>query len=136
MKWLYIFVVAICLSLFQPFDVVAKRSTKQRSYTQLQFDKTTHDFGTILRERHKYNCVFKVENIGTEPLVIFKVLTSCSCLKAHYSRRPIMPGESIYIRVTIEAEKVQEGIFHRVIEIYSNAGKSLLSVQGTSVKKR
>ena len=136
MSRLYILLAAVAMLLLLPLNVEAKRPPKQGVYTQLKFDKTNHDFGTILRERRKYNCVFEVENIGSEPLVVLKVLTSCSCLKAHYSRRPIMPGETSYIRVTIEAEKMQEGVFHRVIELYSNAGKSLFTVQGTSVRKR
>lgn len=121
--------------LFAPLHASAKRSAKEPLYTTVAFDKTKHDFGTILRERRKYNCVFRITNNGDQPLVILKIQTSCSCLKAHYSRRPIMPSESAYIRVSIEAEKIQVGIFHRAIELYSNAGLSVLTVEGISVPK-
>lgn len=136
MRLLYLLFGVLFITLALPQNAEAKRPPKDVEQTQIVFDKMSHDFGTILRERRKYNCVFTAENVGQEPLVILNVSTSCSCLKAHYLRRPIMPGESVYIRVTIEAEKMQEGVFHRVVEVSSNAGKSLLSVKGTTVKKR
>lgn len=97
------------------------------------FDKKIHNFGDVPRENRNYSCSFVVENRSDEPLVLLSVNTSCSCLKAHYSRRPIKVGESATISMELEAEKMEPGVFRRVVEVVTNAGKYLITVQGNSV---
>ncbi len=99
------------------------------------FDKSQYDFGVVPRHRCEYSCTFTMTNVGSEPVVILGVDTSCSCLKARYSRRPIAAGGSAEIRVLLEAAKVNDGVFNRVIKVRTNKGVSLLIVRGVSVEK-
>lgn len=74
-------------------------------------------------------------NDGDEPLVIKKITKACSCLTVSFSRRPVLPGEASVIKIKYEPHKIEEGIFHRVIQIYSNSpeGVRLLTIQGNSI---
>ena len=70
----------------------------------------------------------------TVPLVVTRVFTSCSCLKASYSKRPIPPGGTGVIRITYEPYKSEPGTFYKVIQVYSNSteGRTVITVQGSS----
>jgi hypothetical protein len=85
------------------------------------FEKTEHDFGNIPHRSPKVECRFAFTNDGASPLVITKVLTSCSCVKVNYPKKPVPPGGRGEIVVTYEVNKKEAGVFYKVIEIYSNA---------------
>ena len=54
------------------------------------FDKTTHEFGTILW-KNPVTATFKITNKGDKPLVISNVTTSCEmCIRDSY--RPLPDG--------------------------------------------
>ena len=84
------------------------------------FDKKVFDFGDVLRDK---------------PLVLLSVKTSCSCLKASYVRRPLKIGQSTEIVMTLEAAKMEPGVFNRVVEVNTNAGIFYITVRGNSVEK-
>jgi hypothetical protein len=100
------------------------------------FDKKVFDFGNVLRENKNYTCTFIVENQTDKPLVLLSVNTSCSCLKATYSRRPLKVGQKGVITMVLEAAKMDVGVFHRVIEVHTNAGVNYMTVKGNSVEKK
>ena len=99
------------------------------------FDKKVFDFGDVLRENKNYTCTFIVENQTDKPLVLLSVKTSCSCLKASYVRRPLKIGQSTEIVMTLEAAKMEPGVFNRVVEVNTNAGIFYITVRGNSVEK-
>ena len=101
----------------------------------ISFDKKEYDFGNIVRENKEYTCTFLLENKTDKPLVLLSVNTSCSCLKARYSRRPLKVGESTAITMVLEASKMDKGVFHRVVEVDTNAGISRIVVKGNCVLK-
>ena len=84
--------------------------------------------GDLVRE-------FTFTNDGTVPLVVTRVITSCSCLKASYFKRPVAPGESGTISIIYEPHKSEPGVFNKVIQIYSNSvdGRDVITVQGNSI---
>ena len=99
------------------------------------FDKKVFDFGNVLRENKNYTCTFVVENQTDKPLVLLSIKTSCSCLKASYVRRPLKVGQTTEIVMTLEAAKMEPGLFNRVVEVKTNAGISYITVRGNSVEK-
>lgn len=100
----------------------------------LHFDTMCYDFGDVQHENKSHTCHFSFENRGEEPIVLLSVQTSCSCLKADYSRRPVRAGEKGDIAILLEASKVDVGVFHRVIKVQTNKGLYLLTVKGHSVE--
>lgn len=127
MKRLFAIVALLMLS----FSAMAE----QKNEGGVVFDKSVFDFGNVQRENRDYSCSFIIENRAEKPLVLLSVKTSCSCLKAKYSRRPLKTGEKSCITMTLEAAKMEPGIFHRVVEVETNAGVYRIIVKGNSVAK-
>lgn len=101
----------------------------------LRMDSATYDFGNVPRKGGDLTKEFVFVNEGTAPLVITRVVTSCSCLKASFPKRPVSPGDRAVIRITYEPHKSEPGVFHKVIQVYSNSvtGRQILTVQGCSI---
>ncbi len=96
----------------------------------------TYNFGNVPRKGGNLEKEFVFRNEGTAPLVIVRVLTSCSCFKATFPKRPVAPGQEGVIRIVYEPLKSEPGTFNKVLQIYSNSvtGRELLTVQGNSVE--
>jgi hypothetical protein len=103
----------------------------------IEFEETEYDFGNIDHKLSKAECRFTFINDGTAPLVITKILTSCSCVKTEYPKKPIPPGGKGEIKVTYEVNKKEAGMFYKVVEIYSNSidRRNNLIVKGNAVKR-
>jgi hypothetical protein len=82
------------------------------------FDKTTHDYGTIIVNSDG-NCLFTFTNKGTEPLLISNVQASCGCTVPDWTREPVAPGQTGTIKVTYNTAII--GAFHKSITVSSNA---------------
>lgn len=101
---------------------------------RLRVERPTYNFGDVSRKGGDLVHEFVFTNDGTAPLVVTRVVTSCSCLKTSYPKRPVPPGESGVILVTYEPHKSEPGAFNKVIHIYSNSvdGRDVITVQGNS----
>ena len=82
------------------------------------FDKTTHEFGTILW-KNPVTATFKITNKGDKPLVISNVTTSCGCTVADWTKEPIAPGKTGIVSSTFDAKAI--GRFQKSVGIYCNA---------------
>ncbi|MCS6928258.1 MAG: DUF1573 domain-containing protein [Saprospiraceae bacterium] len=60
----------------------------------------------------------EVRNISDENLILLEVLSGCHCTVAEWTKEPIPPGNSGYIRVVFDAK--EEGEFYKVISIRTN----------------
>ena len=126
--------ICLCLvSLLFAAGVVAQEKVGPK----MTFDSATHNFGEVARKGGDLVKEFRFVNNGDEPLVIKKITKSCSCTTVSYSRKPVMPGQSGVITIKYEPHKVEEGVFNRVIQIYTNASNKarILAIQGNSVEK-
>lgn len=132
MKRLLLFI----MSLFGVAQLSLAAMSDESQVSDIEFSATTCDFGVVPRQNRSYHCEFIYTNKGEKPIVVLGVQTSCSCLKADFSRRPVRPGEQGRIVIELEAAKVDDGVFHRVVKVQTNLGVSLLTVQGKSVPKR
>lgn len=95
-----------------------------------------HNFGDVARKGGSLVQDFVFRNEGSAPLVIVRVLTSCSCFKASFPKRPVPPGGEGVISVTYEPLKSEPGTFSKVLQIYSNSvtGREVITVQGNSIE--
>ena len=102
----------------------------------LKLHATSYHFGDVARRGGDLEYELRYTNEGTTPLVVTRVVTSCSCLKAHFQRRPLAPGQEGVIRIVYEPQKSEPGVFNKVIQIYSNArdGRAIFTVQGNAVE--
>ena len=99
----------------------------------LRLAETLWNVGDVPRKGGDVTHDFRFRNEGTEPLVVLRVITSCSCVKASFPKR----GEGV-IRITYQPHKSEPGTFHKVIRIQSNAeaGDDLLVVQGCAIEQQ
>lgn len=119
------------------FVMMAMCACAQSSRPVMVFDRLTHNFGDVPRKGGDLIKEFRFVNKGDAPLVIKKITKSCSCTTVNYSRKPVMPGQTGVITIKYEPHKVEEGVFNRVIQIYTNASKKarILAIQGNSIEK-
>lgn len=109
--------------------------TEKQDGPQFAFESVEYDFGEIPHKSRKVECRFEFVNEGSAPLVITKTLTSCTCVKVSYDKKPVMPGCEGVITVSYEVNKKEPGIFYKVIEVYSNAPEkhTNLVIKGNAV---
>lgn len=130
-KGVLFFGVAICVAAI--FSQVCASSIYPRipEFFDAAFgwEKTEHDFGTIAKDvpvTHK----FTFTNKGNAPLIITSVKASCGCTVADYSKDPIGPGESGYVKATYNA--ATSGVFSKTVTVNANTseGVVLLGIKG------
>lgn len=101
-------------------------------FAQLSFDSTQYDFGTIEEQGGKRSCTFRATNLGSKPVVLVDVVTTCGCTVPTFSRKPILAGQSTEIVVSYDPEG-RPGAFDRKLHIYGANRERLgvLSIKGT-----
>lgn len=121
-----------------PQERPEKQEKQEKKTAQMTLAEHVHDFGDVPRRGGDLHYEFAYTNTGSAPLVLLRVQTSCSCLKASFSKRPVAPGASEVIRITYEPLKSEPGSFNKVIQVYSNSagGRELLTVQGNALDKQ
>ncbi len=125
---------------FLAFAVNAQQPTTQDPQTdnpnapEISFDKTVHDYGTITQGADG-TCEFKFTNVGKEPLILSKPISSCGCTVPTWPQEPILPGKSDVIKVTYNTNNV--GPINKTVTVYSNAktNRVVLSIKGTVTAK-
>ncbi|MCS7037158.1 MAG: DUF1573 domain-containing protein [Saprospiraceae bacterium] len=60
----------------------------------------------------------EAKNISQEDLVLIEVSSGCHCAVTEWTKEPIPPGQSGFIRVVYDAQR--EGEFYKVIAIRTN----------------
>lgn len=116
MKTLIVFV----FGSFLIYGAMAQEAQiEQKTGPEMAFSEAQFDFGDI-NQGDKVEHVFAFENVGTEPLIITNVQTTCGCTAPNWPRDPIAPGQSSEIKVVFNsAGKI--GRQHKVVTIVSNA---------------
>lgn len=104
---------------------------------ELRLAETVHDFGDVPRRGGDLSCEIGFTNTGDAPLVVMRLITSSSCLRASCSRRPVAPGASGVIRIVYQPLKSESGAFSRIVRIGSNAvaGDRHITVRGNSFEE-
>ncbi len=87
---------------------------------QINFEKTTHNFGTFSEKNPKVTCSFTFTNEGEQPLVINQAIASCGCTVPEYTKEPVKPGEKGEIKVTYNGAGKFPGHFKKSITVRTN----------------
>lgn len=77
-------------------------SAQKKADDVAKFDSETIDMGN-LKQNNPQKAVFKVTNIGTQPLIIETANPTCGCTIGDYTQSPIMPGKQGEISATYNA---------------------------------
>ena len=99
----------------------------------VRFDSTVHDFGRVDTRDGAVGCSFTVTNIGTEPLTILAVTTTCTCTSSTWTRASIAPGKEGTIDVTFTNDEGPYP-FDKTLTVYLTGMEKpvVLHVKGTA----
>lgn len=89
---------------------------------EISFVEKVHDFGNIRSDVGKVSCVFTYTNTGDEPLALTTVSAPCGCTKPEFSPKPLAPGKSGEIKVTLHPTGMK-GEFMKTITVRTNIKK-------------
>lgn len=98
-------------------------------HTKIEIEKHLIDIGKI-KKGGLALAGFKIVNIGVNPLIIKDVTVDCHCTVVEWSKDPLLPGDSVFIKVRYDA--AFPGFFLKKVTVYSNAYQSpvLLVIRG------
>lgn len=93
-------------------------SVDKEALTVVSLSKYKVDLGDFSWNKER-EIEFVISNVGKLPLVINDVITSCGCTKVDYTKKPILPGENIILKIKYKAEQPEH--FNKTITVYCNA---------------
>ncbi|MGM0565354.1 MAG: DUF1573 domain-containing protein [Bacteroidota bacterium] len=91
---------------------------KQDKQPEIEFEKTTHDFGQVIHGE-VVSYYFKFQNNGNADLLIADVSASCGCTVTEYPQEPIKPGEEETLLVTFDSNN-RQGFQNKKITVSTN----------------
>ena len=93
-------------------------SVDKEVLTVISFDKNKVDLGNFSWNKER-ETEFVISNVGKLPLVINDVITSCGCTTVDYTKKPVIPGDNIILKIKYKAEQPEH--FNKTITVYCNA---------------
>lgn len=104
----------------------AYNSTSPSKNTTVETEQREFDLGT-LKQGKPVTVTARFHNVGEFPFVIYDTRASCGCTSINYSKEPTLPGSSMEIEITYNAEDT--GYFNKTISIYGNMDNSPLIIR-------
>lgn len=107
----------------------------------IRFDKKVHDFGDVLIAEGPVSCIFTFTNIGTQPIVVQNVISSCGCTTPEWTREPVRPGATGTIQATFSNDQGPFP-FDKTLTVYVGVGSTslerpvLLRLRGVSHEQK
>ena len=100
-----------------------------------QFAEMEYDFGTI-QEGKVVERVFNFTNNGQAPLVISNITASCGCTSPDWTKSPVQPGETGFVKVVFNSA-AKSGAQSPTVTIQANTNPSVtrLSMRGSVTPK-
>lgn len=86
--------------------------------TTVQVIDSVFDFGTVTDgEKVEFNYRFK--NTGNTPLIVVSASASCGCTVPEKPEKPVLPGETSYIKVVFNSQG-RVGQAHKDVTVIAN----------------
>ena len=103
------------------------------SMAKFNWEMKTHNFGKIPQGK-PVTVDFTYTNDGKTPLVISNVRGSCGCTVTKYSKEPIAPGKTGFVKATFSAAAM--GAFNKSVRVTANVegGNETLYIKGEVIK--
>lgn len=84
-------------------DAVKQTAAAMLDTTTVQLIDSVYNFGKVT-EGEKVTFNFRFKNSGSKPLVIASTSASCGCTVPEKPERPILPGETGFIKVVFNSK--------------------------------
>jgi len=103
-------------------DGLKRTEQALKDSTTVELIDKAYNFGTISEgEKVEYN--FRFKNTGKKPLIITNASASCGCTVPEKPEKPVMPGETSFIKVVFNS-KGKSGHQEKSIIVSSNVKPS------------
>jgi hypothetical protein len=114
-----------------------KQEEAMKNATTVQLIDSVYNFGTIT-EDEKVEFSYRFKNTGTNPLVIFEAHASCGCTIPEKPEKPILPGETGFIKVVFNSSGKKNQHIDKDITVSSNVSPSfpVLKLRGEVKEKQ
>lgn len=98
----------------------------------VEFSETRYFFGTIEETNGPVNHVFMFKNVGTTPVRILNIQSSCGCTTSDYTSTPVAPGGTGYVKGIFDP-KNRPGQFSRTLTVITDGSPEthVLYMEGT-----
>ena len=113
-----LYILALLTASLLPLTTWADNATS-KGKPDIEFVKTTNDFGSIHENGKPVSATFEFTNTGTAPLLIVTASASCGCTKPKFDPKPVMPGQKSQISVTFDPAG-KRGEFDKTVTVRTN----------------
>lgn len=107
-------------------------SSEKQILTTAELNLDYIDFG-IFPKIEKQEQIVEIKNVGTTPLIIQDVSTSCGCTKVEFARKPILVDHIGSLKIVYEAS--ESGHFRKTVDVFCNIASSPLRIVVTGEAK-
>jgi hypothetical protein len=116
--------------------ITVSHTINAQQFADVQFERMDYNFGKIKEEAGPADYNFKFTNTGKIPLIIQDVQASCGCTTPEWSKEPILPGKTGFIKVSYNPEQ-RPGVFAKSITINANVPKNtrVLTISGEVIPR-
>lgn len=127
--FLAVFVLAAATTFGQESSVAATTSPASSDFAVAAVDNMVHDFGKI-KQGVPVTHEFTFVNKGQVPMIITNAAPSCGCTVPSWTREPIPPGGSGFVKATFNAAGA--GNFDKTVTVAANVegGIVMLRIRG------
>lgn len=94
--------------------IACTATAQNKAHEVARFNSESIEMGTI-KQGVPAPATFTVTNIGKAPLVIEKTMPSCGCTMSDYTRTPILPGKTGFVKATYNA--AAPGKFSKTVSV-------------------
>ncbi len=88
----------------------------------VDFKEKIHDFGEIREDGGTVTHSFNFANTGGQPLIIHNVRASCGCTSPDWTRQPIQPDKTGFVKATFDPRN-RPGNFNKSIVVTTNGAE-------------
>lgn len=113
------------LLFFSVFAMIFSLVSAQEAV--IEFKEKEFDFGTIKEEDGNVTTAFEFKNTGNVPLIINGVSASCGCTTPDWSKEPIAPGATGFVKASYNTTN-RPGPFRKSITVRSNASEPSITL--------
>ena len=126
-----VFALAAIVSLAQEKEIRGNigQAEVKADMAIFNWSESSHDFGKV-KQSIPVTHEFKFTNSGRVPLVIVNAQPSCGCTTPDWTKTPVPPGGSGFIKATFNAASA--GPFNKTITVTANVegGSMYLTIKG------
>ena len=126
---IFAFATSLAMAQEKEMKTTLDKNEVKTEVAAFTWDASSFDFGKI-KQGVPVTHEFKFTNSGTSPLIIVNAQPSCGCTTPDWTKTPVPPGGSGFIKATFNAAVA--GPFNKTITVTATTqeGSTYLTIKG------